>query len=463
MHPVAADIAAQADAQRLLRLPRHGEGVRGHHADAGGGEKAGDLRPAPARGQAQPDVERVGVGVEIRALQQGCGDVLARGRLGADEAADGVGGAVLDPAGGQGHGQGRGHDVGGFQAPRQLARRPRVGRDGIGQAQPGADAFGQPPDMPDPPGRHGGEGGGRVGGDEAVGVILDQRQVQLLQRGGDFEAAAFGDGAGGGVVERGVEVERPGPVGLGRLAQRLGQDAVAVPLHADKAQAQPRGDAADARIGHRFAQDRVALARQLHQKGEHGGVRAGGDGHALQARGHAAHRQPGGGGFAVHHAAGRGLVAQEADEIVGHGAEPVAHAGEQFGILRLGRQVHRQIALVRAARIGGFGRAGPGGDEGAAADMRLHQPAGPRLGIPAGDGGEVDAEGFGEAALGRQAVAGAQAPGLHVAGYGVGEGEVTRRAVLCGAWGPAHDRGVSCDGETRGSASGREIEGKLTG
>ena len=128
--------------------------------------------------------------------------------------------------------------------------------------------------------------------------------------------------------------------------------------------------------------------------------------------------------------AAEALVAHQIDEVAAERLQTVLHAIEQFGIVRFGRQVHRQVDDFRMASDRAMAALGADAHEGALPHARLDQAALLRLDIAAGDGGEIDIEPARELALRRQAIGRLKPPVANALGDGVGDGEVTRLVAL---------------------------------
>ena len=122
------------------------------------------------------------------------------------------------------------------------------------------------------------------------------------------------------------------------------------------------------------------------------------------------------------------LIAHQINQIAAERLQAVLHAVEQFGIVGLGRQVHRQIDDLRVARHRAVPPFGRRADEGALSDAGFDQAALLRLDIAAGDSGEIDVEMAGKFALRRQSIQWSEPAAADVLSDRVGDGEIARLA-----------------------------------
>src|SRR5205085_11623239 len=109
----------------------------------------------------------------------------------------------------------------------------------------------------------------------------------------------------------------------------------------------------------------------------------------------------------------------------------------QAAILWLRRHVHPARRLAARERLAAFRRAAT--HEAAAPALADDQPAPRRLGISAGDGGEVEAERCGKLALGGELLAGLDHAEPHIVSQRIGNGEIEGLAVGGEIGTPAHD------------------------
>ncbi len=367
---------------------------------------------------------------------------LPRRRFGPDEAQHHVGGAVLDPAGGEGGGERGRHDAGGPECGGERPAGAGVRGDHIGGAQPGADAFREPRDVPGQVGHDGGEGRRAMDGDEAIGVVLDDGQAAAPGHRRDGDAAGLRHGQRGRVLQRGVEVERFRAVAGAGIGQRVRVDAIRIRGQPDELDPKLRGDRPGAGIGDGFREHGLAGFGEDAEDPQQGAVRAGRHEQPLLRGDQAAAAEPAGGGVLGLGRAAEALVAEQGDQAAADLLVPGPHLFDQGrSFFRLGRQVHREIdgggEVLR--RRGAGGQA----DEGAAADLRFDQSAFLRFHIAAGDGGEVDGEALGQVALRRQAVVHREASGPDVVGDGVCDGEVAWFGAAAEVRGPViHRRSI---------------------
>ena len=135
-------------------------------------------------------------------------------------------------------------------------------------------------------------GRGAMRRDEAIGVILDDRQSVPPRSRGDLAAPGRRHSEGGRILQRRVEVERLGAEAGAGVGQRVGFDPVAIHRQADEIEAKLGRDRACAGIGDRLAEDRLSLGREGREGAENGGVGAGGDEDALLRRDERAAAEP---------------------------------------------------------------------------------------------------------------------------------------------------------------------------
>lgn len=96
----------------------------------------------------------------------------------------------------------------------------------------------------------------------AIGVVLDEGHLVFVDQLGDAPAPLQGQGAAGGVLEGGDEVDQLGAVGADLLLQAFGDGAVLVGFHGGKAGAIGPKGLQGAQEGGVFHQHGVALVEQ---------------------------------------------------------------------------------------------------------------------------------------------------------------------------------------------------------
>ncbi len=122
------------------------------------------------------------------------------------------------------------------------------------------------------------------------------------------------------------------------------------------------------------------------------------------------------------------LIAHQINKIAPKRFEAVLHAIEQFGIVRLGRKIHRQIDDLRMARHRAVTPLHRRAHERALSDTRFDQAAFLRLDVAARHSGEIDVEVPGKLALRRQSIQRSELAAADVFSDRVGDSEIARLA-----------------------------------
>ena len=392
---------------------------------------ADEGRTGPTLRQRQPDVEAVRIAFEALVRENPMRELLPFLRLGSHRAQDGVGSPVFDPARRERHGDRRSHDRSGAHRGSEGPSRAVLGHDHIGRAQAGADAFGKRGDVPGQVGREGCERRRRALGDEAIGIVLDQRDPMLARDLDDRVAPRQGDGEIGGVLERRIEIERLRRQTLAGLGEGFGDNAFSVHRQTVKLDTNKRGDRADAWISEVFAQQHVARLGEGTQYAEQRRMRARGDIELLDRRREITPRQPVKGGLLIARAATEGSVSEHRDDVLPQRIPSCPHACDQFRVLRLRRQVHREVRVV-AMGPGRLDRFRPRGwalrrqDERPLSLARFDETPLLRLAISASDRGEIYAKLRRQRSLCGKTIAGDQTARLHIQRDTVSKSQITR-------------------------------------
>jgi hypothetical protein len=128
--------------------------------------------------------------------------------------------------------------------------------------------------------------------------------------------------------------------------------------------------------------------------------------------------------------AAKALVAQQGYDVAQHMFGAGLHPLDQFGIIRLGRQVHRQVDGTGRKACRRAPRSRLVANEGSLSDLRFNQPTLLGLDIAACDGGEIDIETLGEFPLWRQAIADHEPSGSDVVGNRICDCEIARLVAV---------------------------------
>ena len=191
--------------------------------------------------------------------------------------------------------------------------------------------------------RHRGQRRRAMGRNEAIGVVLHDWNIVPPRNPADGGAPPLGDRDGRWVLQCRIEINRLRRMHAHTLFQSLGDHAVAVHFDADQFDPKLGGDCAHARIRHVLAQDYFASLGEHAENADHRAVRARGDENAL-LRGHQRPpSEPGGRCVAIPRRPAEALVAQQRPEVGAHGGQSVAHSRNDIGVVRLRRQIHREV------------------------------------------------------------------------------------------------------------------------
>ena len=277
-------------------------------------------------------------------------------------------------------------------------------------------------------GRERGERRRAVDRQKAVRIVLDDRDAEAARDRDDFSSSRRRDRVGGRIEQRRIEIKRPRRQTLAGVGKSLGIDALVVHGQSDVSQAQLRGNRTRAGVGERFRKHDVASLGQHAEDAEQGGMRARRDEQPILLRSEHAVPQPVRSRILVGLNAAKTLIAHQIDQVAAKRFQTVLHPVEQFGIIRLGREIHRQIDDFRMTRnwtVPPFRRRA---HESALSDPRFDQAAPLGLDIAARHRREIDIETAGELALWRQPIRGSELAVADVLGDRIGDGEIARLA-----------------------------------
>ena len=220
--------AAEADARRLGRRSRDGEGVADDDADARVAQMLHQHDAAPRLGEAEPEMERLALRQHPGGIEELGRQSLARHGLAPDRRERSVGRAIGDPARRQRRHQRRRHHRRGMERRGEARGMARIGRDEISDAEPRGYAFREAGDVIGELRRQHGKGRRRLLGQTAIGVVLDDRHAVAPRDGDDGMSSFRRDRRRCRILQRRIAVERFRCARAARRRESVGVDALLV-------------------------------------------------------------------------------------------------------------------------------------------------------------------------------------------------------------------------------------------